>query len=140
MSSGAPRASGRVSANGHGDERPRVSATHGTNLKNDRSESSKGPSPRPGSLPGIHKRTASGNPRTMTSRNVEERERRYEERRVTERTFEAHIERAVPRTTSPERSHRRGVQSESRAASNAPRHKTPEARSRAETPQGMVMA
>ncbi|KAF4979945.1 hypothetical protein FZEAL_3956 [Fusarium zealandicum] len=134
MSSGAPRASGRGSANEHRDERPRVSANHGNNLKNDRSESSKGPSPRPGSFPGVHKRTASGNPRP-SSRNVEER--RYEERKVTERTFEAHLERVVPRTTSPERAHRRGVPSESRNTSKAPRQKTPEARqreSRAETP------
>ncbi|KAJ4149473.1 gamma tubulin complex Spc97/GCP2 subunit Alp4 [Fusarium falciforme] len=135
MSSGAPRASGRASASEHREDRPRVSARHTDSFKSERSESSKGPSPHPGSFPGVHKRTASGNPRP-TSRNVEER--RYEERRVTERTYEAHLERAVPRATSPDRATRRRGPSESRSASEAPRHKAPEARqrdSRAETPQ-----
>lgn len=138
MSSGAPRASGRASASEHREERPRVSARHTDSFKSERSESSKGPSPHPGSFPGVHKRTASGNPRP-TSRNVEER--RYEERRVTERTYEAHLERVVPRATSPDRATRRRGPSESRSASEAPRHKAPEARqrdSRAETPQGMT--
>ncbi|KAH7149985.1 Spc98 family-domain-containing protein [Dactylonectria estremocensis] len=131
MASGAPRASSRV--NGQGDERPRVSANHASNsFKSERSDSSKGPSPRPGAFPGMHKRTASGNPRTA-GRNVEER--RFEERRVTERTFEAHLERVIPRTTSPERAHRRNAPSETRAAPDAPRHKTPELKARAETPQ-----
>ncbi|KAF5002543.1 hypothetical protein FDECE_10607 [Fusarium decemcellulare] len=139
MSSGAPRASGRASASEHRDERPRVSATHANSFKSERSESNKGPSPRPGSFPGVHKRTASGNPRP-SSRNVEER--RYEERRITERTFEAHLERVVPRTTSPERAHRRRGPSESRNASEAPKHKAPEPRqrdSRAETPQASLL-
>ncbi|KAH7017415.1 Spc98 family-domain-containing protein [Ilyonectria destructans] len=130
MASGAPRASSR--ANGQGDERPRVSTHASNSFKSERSESSKGPSPRPGAFPGMHKRTASGNPRA-TSRSVEER--RFEERRVTERTYEAHLERVIPRTTSPERTHRRGVPSETRAAPDAPRHKTPELKVRAETPQ-----
>ncbi|RSM11548.1 hypothetical protein CDV31_006759 [Fusarium ambrosium] len=136
MSSGAPRASGRASASEHREEqRPRVSARHTDSFKSERSESSKGPSPHPASFPGVHKRTASGNPRP-TSRNVEER--RYEERRVTERTYEAHLERVVPRATSPERATRRRGPSESRSASEAPRYKAPEARqreTRAETPQ-----
>ncbi|KAF7550285.1 hypothetical protein G7Z17_g5822 [Cylindrodendrum hubeiense] len=131
MASGAPRASSR--ANGQSDERPRVSTHASNSFKSERSESSKGPSPRPGAFPGMHKRTASGNPRN-TSRNVEER--RFEERRVTERTFEAHLERVIPRTTtSPERTHRRAAPSETRAAPDAPRHKTPELKVRAETPQ-----
>ncbi|KAK7431450.1 gamma tubulin complex Spc97/GCP2 subunit Alp4 [Neonectria magnoliae] len=122
MASGAPRASSR--ANGQGDDRPRVSATHASNsFKSERSESSKGPSPRPGAYPGTHKRTASGNPRA-SSRNVEER--RFEERRVTERTFEAHLERVIPRPVSPDRSHRRSGPPEARTAPDAPRHKTPE--------------
>ncbi|RBQ66312.1 hypothetical protein FVER53590_06116 [Fusarium verticillioides] len=130
MASGAPRASGRTSANDYRDERPRVS----TNLKGERSDSRKGPPPSTtqSNFSNVHKRSASGNPRT-SSRNEEER--RFETRRVTERTFEAHLERAVPRNTSPERSHRRNAPSESRATSKAPRHDTPEARqSRAETP------
>ncbi|KAI7770800.1 hypothetical protein LZL87_004587 [Fusarium oxysporum] len=129
MASGAPRASGRTSANDYRDERPRVS----TNLKGERSDSRKGPpSTTQSTFSNVHKRSASGNPRA-SSRNEEER--RFETRRVTERTFEAHLERAVPRNTSPERSHRRNAPSESRATSKAPRHDTPEARqSRAETP------
>ncbi|KAF5632631.1 spindle pole body component alp4 [Fusarium tjaetaba] len=129
MASGAPRASGRTSANDYRDERPRVS----NNLKGERSDSRKGPpSTTQSNFSNVHKRSASGNPRT-SSRNEEER--RFETRRVTERTFEAHLERAVPRNTSPERSHRRNAPSESRATSKAPRHDTPEARqSRAETP------
>ncbi|EGU84276.1 hypothetical protein FOXB_05233 [Fusarium oxysporum f. sp. conglutinans Fo5176] len=129
MASGAPRASGRTSANDYREERPRVS----TNLKGERSDSRKGPpSTTQSTFSNVHKRSASGNPRA-SSRNEEER--RFEARRVTERTFEAHLERAVPRNTSPERSHRRNAPSESRATSKAPRHDTPEARqSRAETP------
>jgi gamma-tubulin complex component 2 len=134
MASGAPRASGRTSANDYREERPRVS----TNLKGERSDSRKGPpSTTQSTFSNVHKRSASGNPRA-SSRNEEER--RFEARRVTERTFEAHLERAVPRNTSPERSHRRNAPSESRATSKAPRHDTPEARqSRAETPLGLSL-
>lgn len=82
-------------------------------------------------------RSASGNPRP-TSRTADERERRYDdrERRVTERTFEAQLERLVPRTTSPDRVQRRST---SKRQAEAPRHKTPEIRlqeKRAETPPG----
>jgi gamma-tubulin complex component 2 len=80
----------------------------------------------------MHKRTASGATRA-TSRNADER--RFEERRVTERTYETHVER-VARATSPDR-HRRSGAPETRA--DAPRHKTPELKvreQRAETPQG----
>lgn len=134
MASGAPRASGRTSANDYREERPRVS----TNLKGERSDPRKGPpSTTQSTFSNVHKRSASGNPRA-SSRNEEER--RFEARRVTERTFEAHLERAVPRNTSPERSHRRNAPSESRATSKAPRHDTPEARqSRAETPLGLSL-
>ncbi|CAM1511417.1 Fc.00g089300.m01.CDS01 [Cosmosporella sp. VM-42] len=132
MSSGAARASSR--ANGYGDDRPRVSGH--SSFKTEISDSRKGPSPQPGGQHGAtaHKRSASGNPRPA-SRMTEERERRFEERRVTERTFEAHLERLVPRTTSPERAQRRSTD---KRPAEAPRHKTPEARpreQRVETPQ-----
>ncbi|KAI5463321.1 Spc98 family-domain-containing protein [Mariannaea sp. PMI_226] len=129
--SASQRASSRATA--QGDDRPRVSAAHASNsFKSERSDSSKGPSPRPGAYVGMHKRTASGNPRA-TSRSADER--RFEERRVTERTYETHIER-VTRTTSPDRQ-RRAVYSES-SKPDPPRHKTPELKlreQRAETPQ-----
>ena len=136
MSSGAARASSR--ANGFGDDRPRVSGH--SSFKTERSDSRKGPSPQPAGQHGAtsHKRSASGNPRPA-SRMTEERERRFEERRVTERTFEAHLERLVPRNTSPERAQRRSTE---KRPAEAPRHKTPEARpreQRAETPQGMPL-
>ncbi|RBR06450.1 uncharacterized protein FIESC28_11073 [Fusarium coffeatum] len=133
MSSGAPRPSGRTSANDYRDDRPRVSAAAAAaaNLKTERSDSRKGPSPQP-NFSGAHKRSASTNPRAA-SRHDEER--RFESRRVTERSFEAQLERVVPRTTSPERAHRRNAASESRNTSKAPRNDIPEARqSRAETP------
>lgn len=133
MSSGAPRPSGRTSANDYRDDRPRVSAA---NLKSERSDSRKGPSPQP-NFSGAHKRSASTNPRAA-SRHDEER--RFESRRVTERSFEAQLERVVPRTTSPERAHRRNAASESRNTSKTPRNDIPEARqSRAETPMGLSL-
>ncbi|PTD04909.1 Spindle pole body component alp4 [Fusarium culmorum] len=131
MSSGAPRPSGRTSANDYRDERPRGSAA---NLKSDRSDPRKGPSPQP-NFSSAHKRSASVNPRA-TSRHDEEH--RFESRRVTERTFEAQLERLVPRTTSPERAHRRNAASESRNTSKAPKNDIPDARQSragAETPQ-----
>ncbi|KAL6914051.1 hypothetical protein ACHAP8_001990 [Fusarium lateritium] len=131
MSSGAPRPSGRTSANDYRDERPRGSAA---NLKSERSDPRKGPSPQP-NFSSAHKRSASVNPRA-TSRHDEER--RFESRRVTERTFEAQLERLVPRNTSPERAHRRNTASESRNTSKAPKNDIPDARQSragAETPQ-----
>lgn len=138
MSSGAARASNR--ANGYPDDRPRVSGHN--SFKTERSDSRKGPSPQPGSgagaSAGAHKRSASGNPRP-TSRTTNERERRFEERRVTERTFEAQLERLVPRGTT-EAAPSRGAD---KRPAEVPRHKTPEVRpkeTRAETPQGMMIA
>ncbi|KAG5950678.1 hypothetical protein E4U53_004597 [Claviceps sorghi] len=53
-----------------------------------------------------HKRSASGNLRPV-HRSVATGERRYEERRVTERTFEAHVDKILRRTSSPEKQRRR---------------------------------
>ncbi|KAG6016970.1 hypothetical protein E4U54_008834, partial [Claviceps lovelessii] len=94
MASGAPRASGtRYSS--HAEERVRSSADAAFN-----------PEPQQ-QHPGMqHKRSASGNPR-LVSRSITTGERRYEERRVTERTFEAHVDKILRRTSSPEKQRRR---------------------------------
>ncbi|KAM4056827.1 spindle pole body component [Hirsutella rhossiliensis] len=108
MSSGGTRAPSR--ANGYGDERSRLSGAN-TSFRSERTDAKGGPSS--SSQPGgahssatgtAHKRSASGNPRSATQPADE---RRYEERRVTERTYEAHVERV--RTTSPEKPQRRTV-------------------------------
>ncbi|KJZ79917.1 hypothetical protein HIM_00631 [Hirsutella minnesotensis 3608] len=103
MSSGGTRASSR--ANGYGDERSRLSNANG-GLRTERSDAKSGPQ-YPSST--AHKRSASGNPRSA-SQNADER--RHEERRVTERTYEAHIERV--RTTSPDKAPRRSAPVEKR--------------------------
>ncbi|KAF4126755.1 gamma-tubulin complex component 2 [Geosmithia morbida] len=78
-----------------------------------------------------HKRSASGNPRQVE-------ERRHEERKVTERTYEAHIQRLVPRSGTPEREQRRPERRTTAptATADAPRQKAQaqEQKPRAETP------
>ncbi|UNI21752.1 gamma tubulin complex Spc97/GCP2 subunit Alp4 [Purpureocillium takamizusanense] len=122
MSSGTARASASR-PNGFAEERERVRAAgvsgSGSGSGSFRSEQRRttgpgtAPSPQPdGPFPGVaHKRTASGNPRPA-SRTAAGDERRYEERRVTERTYEARIERT--RTTSPEKQQRRSGPAEKR--------------------------
>ncbi|PHH90926.1 hypothetical protein CDD83_2225 [Cordyceps sp. RAO-2017] len=81
-----------------------------------------------------HKRTASGNPRSA-SQAAEER--RHEERRVTERTYEARIERVV-RATSPDKAQKRAAD---RRPPGLRRQKSPEWRPRdapAEPPQAQA--
>lgn len=138
MSSVPPARASSRAANGYGDERrPRVPGHAGSSFRSDKPDAyKKAPSPQPGTqyTSTSHKRTASGNPRPV-SRTADERQ--YEQRKVVERTFEAHLQRHVPRGTTPEREQRRSVQHEKRPL-EAPRQKAPEARSRAETPQGMV--
>lgn len=131
MSSGPARSSSR--ANGTADERPRVSTTNGS-FRAERMESGrKTASPQTSASYGStqHKRTASGHHRNV-SRSTEER--RYEERRITERTIEAHVQRLVPRSTSTDRQ-RPPVE---RKAPDTHKHKVSEGRSRAETPSGMI--
>ncbi|ATY63761.1 Spc97 Spc98 [Cordyceps militaris] len=120
-------------ANGHGDERPRMTSSNvgGYSSKHERSEGGRnGP---PSSLSGGfqaslgHKRSASGNPRPISMAAVEER--RYEERKVTERTYEAQVERVVPRTASPEKIQRRSAPGERKPA-DVPRQKSAEWRPR----------
>lgn len=105
--------------------------------RGERSDAKSIPSPQPGAqFPGMaHKRTASGNPRPL-SRTTEER--RHEERRVTERTYEAHIERV--RAVSPEKPQRRSVPAEKRAPEVRRQKSTTELRPKEpvpEAPQGM---
>ncbi|PNY27373.1 Spindle pole body component [Tolypocladium capitatum] len=133
MSSGAARASSR--ANAYGDERSRMSGANDS-FRGERNEAKSAPSPQPGAqFPGgAHKRTASGNPRPL-SRTADER--RYEERRVTERTYEARVERV--RAVSPEKPQRRSVAAEKRPA-EVRRQKSTELRPKEpvpESPQGV---
>ena len=137
MSSAPPaRASSR--ANGYADERrPRVPAPS-SSFRSDKGDAyKKAPSPQPSSQNAStsHKRTASGNPRPV-NRTVDERQ--FEQRKVVERTFEAHLQRLVPRSTTPEKEQRELKRSQhERRPSEAPRPKAPESRSRANTLQGM---
>lgn len=135
MSSGPTRASSR--ANGHGDERPRVSGPS-SNLRSERPDAyRKAPSPQPTSqyASTTHKRTASGNPRPTSLTATTTEDRRYEERRVTERTYEAHIQRLVPRSSGSDKE-MRGASRE-RKAQESQKQKQPEPRSRAaDTSQG----
>lgn len=117
--SGVHRSASR--ANGYGDEaapRPRQLSSNASGYASRHERQQEGNSggtarngPPPPSLAGSfqaslgHKRSASGNPRPMSMAAAEER--RHEERRVTERTYEAQIERIVPRTASPEKMQRR---------------------------------
>lgn len=130
MSGAPPRASSR--ANGY-DERPR--GAH-AGLKSERPEAAakKAPSPQPGynNASTSHKRTASGNPRPL-SRTTTTEERRHEERRVTERTFETHLERLIPRAASPQR---RQAEKKPEKRAEMARSKSHEKETRAETPSG----
>jgi gamma-tubulin complex component 2 len=129
MASGAARASSR--ANSYADERQR-------NPNPDPNGNFKGEAPDPRAseasyaepqFPGMaHKRSASGNPRPP-NRPMSTEERRYEERRVTERTFEAHVDRILKRTSSPEKQHRRSATGERREG-EARRQKSTEFRPR----------
>lgn len=140
--SSVPPARTSSRANGYADERERRSraSAHNSSFRSDKADAfKKAPSPQPDSQYSStsHKRSASGNPRPAT-RTTEERQ--YEQRKVVERTFEAHLQRLVPRsTTESEREHRRSTQNE-RRPSEAPRQKAPEtwprADTRTETPQG----
>ncbi|GAB0132534.1 hypothetical protein EsDP_00000967 [Epichloe bromicola] len=98
MASRAARASNRYG--NHAEDRLRSSADAAFNPDSQ--------------YPGMpHKRTASGNPRPV-NRSTSTEERRYEERRVTERTFEAHVDRILKRNPSPEKQHRRSGTGERR--------------------------
>lgn len=143
MSSGPTRASSRA-ANGHGDERPRVSGPSAS-FRSERAEAynnnKKAPSPQPGAqfASTSHKRSASGNPRPASRTTTEER--RYEERRVTERTYEAHISRLVPRTNSADKEVASTGGSKERKGQESRSHKPSESRSKApETNQGKYWA
>ncbi|OAA61452.1 Spc97/Spc98-like protein [Cordyceps fumosorosea ARSEF 2679] len=126
--SGAPRSS-TSRANGYGDERLRMTSSnvggYGSS-KHERQEGRNAPTPSGGFQASLgHKRSASGNPRPISMAE----ERRYEERKVTERTYEAQIERIVPRTASPEKIQRRSAPGERRPA-DVPRQKPAEYRPR----------
>jgi gamma-tubulin complex component 2 len=111
-----------------------MSNAHGS-FKSERADAKDSPSPQPGGgsfASTSHKRTASGNPRPASRTTTEER--RYENRKVTEKTYEAHMERLVPRMSSPDRAQRRA---EKRPA-DASRNKSSEGRpkeSKVELPQ-----
>ncbi|KAI9171189.1 Spindle pole body component alp4 [Paramyrothecium foliicola] len=131
MSSGPTRASSR--ANGGVD----VASAHGTFRAVKGADAKSGPSPQPASQGAAqaHKRSASGNRRPASNVATE---RRTEERRVTERSYEVHRERLIARTTSPERVQRRPTHNTESRDPDTIRQKSSDARSReqrAETPQ-----
>ena len=114
-------------------------STNGGGYKSERPDAKAGPSSQAGGFQGSfgHKRSASGNPRPMS---VADSERRYEERRITERTYEAQVERMVPRGTSPEKAQRRSMQAEKSA--EVPKQRSSEFKpkeSRADAPQGRLL-
>ncbi|OAA47723.1 Spc97 / Spc98 family protein [Metarhizium rileyi] len=127
MASGSARASSR--ANNYADERIRNPIPNGS-FRSERPDLRASEASHPeAQYPGMaHKRTASGNPRPV-NRSIATEERRYEERRVTERTFEAHVERILKRNPSPEKQHRRSATGE-RRESEMRRQKSAEFRPR----------
>lgn len=143
--SGVPRSSSR--ANGYGEERPRMTSSNVgaySSSKHERPEGRHHNNGPPPSLSGSfqaslgHKRSASGNPRPISMAAAEER--RYEERKITERTYEAQVDRIVPRTASPEKIQRRSAPGERKPA-DVPRQKSAEWRpkdSKSEVTQGML--
>lgn len=140
MASGAARASNR--GNSYADERLRNPIPNGS-FKNERPDPRASEASHPeAQYPGMaHKRTASGNPRPV-NRSIREatEERRHEERRVTERTFEAHVDRILKRNPSPEKQHRRSATGERREG-EVRRQKSVEFRPRdsvSEASQGMI--
>ena len=130
MSSGATRASSRATA-GAGDDRSRLGASAAAhNLgRSDRPSLRKASSPQPDNFASTsHKRSASGRPLARTT---------TEERRITERTYEAQYERIVPRHFSPERQpQRRTVPVEKKAEVSKAKSVESRSQSRADTPQG----
>ncbi|KJK80240.1 Spindle pole body component [Metarhizium anisopliae BRIP 53293] len=112
MASGTARAASR--ANSYADDRMRSSMPNGS-FRSERPDPRAPEASHPeAQYPGMaHKRTASGNPRPV-NRSISTQERRYEERRVTERTFEAHVDRILKRNPSPEKQHRRSATGERR--------------------------
>lgn len=129
--SGVGRSFSRANS-GYVDERPRMTSSNvgGYSSKHERPEGRNGPPPsHTGSFQASlgHKRSASGNLRPISMAAAEER--RYEERKVTERTYEAQIERVVPRTAGPEKIQRRSAPGDRRPA-DVPTQKSAEWRPR----------
>lgn len=138
--SGVGRSFSRANS-GYVDERPRITSANvgGYSNKHERPEGRNGPPPsHAGSFQASlgHKRSASGNPRPISMAAAEER--RYEERRVTERTYEAQIERIVPRTAGSEKIQRRGAPGDRRLADVVPTQKSGEWRPRDSNPKSDV--
>jgi gamma-tubulin complex component 2 len=142
MSSGArTRASSR--ANAFADERSRVPGANGSFRSGaaDAKNAEAGPMGDSES----HKRSSPGNARGI---GRAKEERRYEERKVIERTFEAHVERVTSRTNSPAKQQQQ--QQQQRRAQQPPEKRPAEMRRqksstdlrprevRAETPPGMI--
>ncbi|PTB80319.1 hypothetical protein M440DRAFT_1388632 [Trichoderma longibrachiatum ATCC 18648] len=97
MSSGVrKRASSRANANAFADERSRISGANGS-FRSGTADARNAEAPQLGDSES-HKRPSPGNAsRVGKARD----ERRYDERKVVERTFDAHVERGTPRTASP---------------------------------------
>ena len=116
MASGAARASTSRSG-AYSEERLRNINPNGS-FRSDRADPAHPDAQQPGMA---HKRTASGNPRPPNySSTTNHEERRYEERKVTERTFEAHVDRLLKRPSSPDKHHHRSATGEKRDAEAKP--------------------
>lgn len=136
MASGPARASSSR-ANNYADDRFRNSVPNG-GFRSEAASYADG-----AQQPGMaHKRSASGNPRPVnrTTTTTSTDEKRYDERRITERTFEAHVDRMLKRTASPEKQSRRSGASD-RKDSELRRQKSVEFRPKesvSETAQGTL--
>lgn len=95
MSGVRTRASSRASV--FADDRSRVPGANG-NLRRAAADAKNAEAGPFGSNESQKRSTPAGNARVVSRAKDE---RRYEERKVTERTFEAHVERVVSRTNSP---------------------------------------
>lgn len=149
MSGVRTRASSRASA--FADERSRVPGANG-NLRRSAADA-KNAEAGPFGNNESHKRSSPAGNARAASRAKDER--RYEERKVTERTFEAHVERVISRTNSPAKQQQQQQQPQRRSTLQQQQQQPPEKRPpemrrqksstdlrqremRAETPPGMA--
>ncbi|KAL9488448.1 hypothetical protein ACSS6W_000725 [Trichoderma asperelloides] len=122
MSGVRTRASSRASA--FADERSRVPGANG-NLRRSAADA-KNAEAGPFGNNESHKRSSPAGNARAASRAKDER--RYEERKVTERTFEAHVERVISRTNSPAKQQQQQQQPQRRSTLQQQQQQPPEKR------------
>lgn len=139
MSGVRTRASSRASV--FADDRSRVPGANG-NLRRAAADAKNAEAGPFGSSESQKRSTPAGNARAVGRAKDE---RRYDERKVTERTFEAHVERVVSRTNSPVKQPQRRPtlqQSQQQPPQQQPPEKRPaemrQREMRAETPPGTI--